>query len=61
MQQFDDIYNNEITKRYHNHELKRLSARKAVRKREIGAGSVETRLKRQIFNASCLLPTLHNL
>ena len=38
MQQFDDIYNKEITKRYHNHELKRLSARKAVRKREIGAG-----------------------
>jgi len=40
MQQFDDIYNKEITKRYHNHELKRLSARKAVRKREIGAGRV---------------------
>src|SRR3954467_5802104 len=38
VQEFDDIYNNQITKRYHNHELKRLSTRKAVRKREIGAG-----------------------
>jgi len=38
VQEFDDIYNNEITKRYAKYELKRLSARKAVRKREIGEG-----------------------
>ena len=37
MQEFDDIYNKEITKRYHKHELKRLSKRKN-RKRSIGAG-----------------------
>jgi hypothetical protein len=35
VQEFNDIYNREITKRYHDHELKRLSKRKA-RKRSIG-------------------------
>ena len=37
VQQFDNIYDKEITKRYHNYELKRLSKRKN-RKRTIGAG-----------------------
>src|SRR6185437_9863899 len=37
VQQFDDIYDNEITKRYAKHELQRLSKRKN-RKRAIGAG-----------------------
>ena len=37
MQEFDDIYNIEITKKYHNHENKRLSKRKN-RKRSMGAG-----------------------
>ena len=37
MQEFDDIYNKEITKRYHDYELQRLSKRKN-RKRDIGAG-----------------------
>jgi hypothetical protein len=37
VQEFDDIYNKEITKRYHDYELKRLSKRKN-RKRDIGAG-----------------------
>ena len=37
MQEFDDIYNKEITKRYSNYELKRLSKRKN-RERDIGAG-----------------------
>ena len=37
MQEFDDIYNIEITKKYHNHENKRLSKRKN-RKRTMGAG-----------------------
>ena len=37
MQEFDDIYNKEITKRYHKYELQRLSKRKD-RKRDIGAG-----------------------
>ena len=40
VQQFDDIYNKEITKRYNKYELQRLSStkRKTVRKREISAG-----------------------
>jgi DDE superfamily endonuclease/Helix-turn-helix of DDE superfamily endonuclease len=37
VQEFDDIYNKEITKRYHKYELQRLSKRKD-RKRDIGAG-----------------------
>ncbi len=37
VQEFDNIYNKEIVKRYERHELKRLSKRK-VRKRDIGAG-----------------------
>jgi DDE superfamily endonuclease len=37
VQEFDDIYDKEITKRYSNYELKRLSKRKN-RKRSIGAG-----------------------
>ena len=37
LQEFDDIYDKEITKRYRNHELKRLSKRKN-RERSIGAG-----------------------
>jgi hypothetical protein len=38
VQAFDNIYNKEITKRYAKHEIQRLSKRKAIRKREIGAG-----------------------
>jgi len=37
VQEFDNIYDKEITKRYHDYELKRLSKRKN-RKRSIGAG-----------------------
>ncbi len=37
MQEFVDIYDKEIAKRYVKHELKRLSKRKD-RKREVGAG-----------------------
>ncbi len=38
MQQFDDIYDKEITKRYSKHEIQRLSKRKDDRERETGAG-----------------------
>ena len=38
MQEFDDIYNKEITKRCYKHELQRLSKRKKdIRERETGA------------------------
>jgi hypothetical protein len=36
VQEFDDIYKKEITKRYHDYETKRLSKRKD-RKRDTGA------------------------
>ena len=39
MQEFDDIYNKKIAKRYDKYEIQRLSSkRKDVREREIGAG-----------------------
>jgi hypothetical protein len=38
VQEFDDIYDKEITKRYAKHQIQRLSKRKDRRKREIGAG-----------------------
>jgi len=40
VQQFDDIYNKEITKRYNKYELQRLAStkRKTIIKREISAG-----------------------
>jgi hypothetical protein len=38
VQEFDNIYNKEIVKRYEKHELKRLSKRKEDRKRKVGAG-----------------------
>src|SRR3954452_10041894 len=37
VQEFDDIYDKEITKRYNTHEIKRLSKRKN-RERSMGAG-----------------------
>ena len=38
MQEFDDIYNNEIKKRYRDYELKRLLSKRKDRKRDTGAG-----------------------
>ena len=38
VQEFDDIYEKEITKRYAKHEIQRLSKRKDNRERRIGAG-----------------------
>ena len=41
LQEFDDIYNKEITKKYAKHEIQRLSSAKrkyTKREREIGAG-----------------------
>ena len=37
MQEFDDIYNNKIAKKYDKYELKRLSMRKDARERKAGA------------------------
>jgi len=37
IKEFDNIYKNEISKRYHKHEIKRLSKRKD-RERRYGAG-----------------------
>jgi hypothetical protein len=38
VQEFDDIYNKEIAKRYEKHEMQRLSNKKDNRKRKFGAG-----------------------
>jgi hypothetical protein len=38
VQEFDDIYDKDIAKRYEIYELKRLSKRKEIRKRKIGVG-----------------------
>jgi hypothetical protein len=38
VKEFDDIYDNGISKRYRRHEIKRLSNRKDGRERSIGAG-----------------------
>ena len=38
MQEFDDIYDKELAKKYYKYELQRLSFKKDVREREIGAG-----------------------
>jgi len=38
VQEFDDIYNNEIKKRYRDYELKRLLSKRKNRKRTTGAG-----------------------
>ena len=40
VQEFDDIYNKKITKRYDKYDLQRLSStkRKTVRERKVGAG-----------------------
>src|SRR6478752_3351895 len=36
--EFDDIYNKKIAKKYHKHEIQRLSKRNKGRERDIGAG-----------------------
>ncbi len=38
VQEFDDIYEKDVTKRYAKHEIQRLSKRKDNRERRIGAG-----------------------
>ena len=38
MQEFDDIYNKEISKKYSKHEIHRLSKQRKERERDIGAG-----------------------
>jgi hypothetical protein len=38
VEEFDDIYNKEITKKYDKYEVQRLSTKRKDREREIGAG-----------------------
>ena len=44
VQEFSDIYDNYIIKKYHKHELKRLSNRKDNRKRKFGVGGKHFKL-----------------
>ena len=62
VQEFDEIYKKEISKRYHKHEIKRLSNRKD-RERRYGAGGRHFKLdiKNQIFNAFSILSSVHYL
>jgi hypothetical protein len=57
LQEFDDIYDKEITKRYTKHELKRLSKR-TDRKRKIVAGR---QLKLDIKNRFVMLLVYYRL
>ena len=61
VQEFDEIYDKEITKRYDKHEIQRLSKRKD-RERDIGAGRhFKLDTKRQISYAFSVLSSLHHL
>ena len=46
VQEFDDIFNKEITKRYTKYEIQRLSKRKEDIEREPGVGRPFKRIKR---------------
>ena len=63
VKEFDDIYDKEIIKRYHNYEIKRLSKRKDNRERIylLQDRSFQIRCKKQISNAFSILSSLHNL
>ncbi|MER5175039.1 MAG: hypothetical protein ABJB76_02935 [Candidatus Nitrosocosmicus sp.] len=65
IKEFDDIYKNEIAKRYRKYETQRLSKRKDTkRERKFGAGGRHFKLEiknRFLILYTCLLTSLHNL
>ena len=60
MQEFDDIYDKEIVKRYHNHEIKRLSSTKRKVDRERKAG-VRRSFKLHVRNRFLILLVYYRL
>jgi hypothetical protein len=62
VQEFDDIYDKEISKKYTKYEIHRLSKRKKDRERDIGAGRpFKLDLENKISYAFSLLSSLHNI
>jgi hypothetical protein len=60
VQEFDEIYDKGITKRYIKHEIQRLFKRKN-RERDIGAGRHFTLDKKSVSYAFDILSSVHNL
>jgi hypothetical protein len=60
VQQFDDIFK-EIESRYPKHEIKRLSSRKEIRERAVGAGRHFKLLVKDRVIMVLVLQTLHHL
>jgi hypothetical protein len=63
VQEFDDIYDNEITKRYGKYELKRLSKRKYRKRKRYRCcwKTIQTRPREQVPYAFGVLSSLHYL
>ena len=62
VEEFDDIYDNGISKRYGKHEIKQLFKR-MDRERSMGASGRHFKVndKKQVPDAACMLSPLHNL
>ena len=60
VQEFDEIYDKEITKRYHDYELKRLSKRKD-RKRDSGAAVGDRPFKLNVKDRCIMLLVYYRL
>ncbi|MDQ6661581.1 MAG: transposase family protein, partial [Chloroflexota bacterium] len=58
VEEFDNIYNKEIIKRYERDEIKRLSTKSKAREREIGAGR---RFKLDVKNRFLMLLVYYRL
>ena len=61
IQEFDDIYKNEISRKYYKHEIQRLSNKKYNRKRKFGAGRHFKLMLKIDSNAFSLLPSVHHI
>ena len=61
IQEFDDIFQKEIAKRYAKYEIQRLSKRKSNRERTIGAGRPFKLDKKIDFLYFCVLSSVHYL
>ncbi len=62
VQEFDNIFDKEIVKRYEEHEIKRLSTKRKDRERGIGAGRpFKLDVKNRFLMLFGLLSSLHNI
>jgi hypothetical protein len=61
VEEFDNIYDREITKRYERYQMQRLSQRKIDRKIDIGAGRPFKLDLEKSSHAFSVLSSLHNL